>query len=153
MRFHDTDRNRELFGGGRNDRCPRCEAGSGSLCEACQQELKDESHVPDHVAPLCDRCEAAEAHLDTPGDLDLCDDCADHLRDTFAGSMARIDDPDDWGLVPVESAEVAHCELEILIEETVDEDPDPLTDDVFQTRDVLSAALTVAATHRSEDSR
>jgi hypothetical protein len=151
MRFHDTDRNRELFGAGRNDRCPRCEAGYGSLCEACQQELADHSLVPDDVAPRCEHCGDVEADPDTPGDLDLCAECVDDLRETFVAWMARIDDPNDWVLVPVESAEVAHRELAFLIEETADEEPDPLTDDVFEARDVFSAALTVAAAHQTED--
>lgn len=40
-----------------------------------------------------------------------------------------------------ETTEVALRELNILIEETTDDDPDPLTDDIFRARDELQAAV------------
>ncbi len=39
------------------------------------------------------------------------------------------------------TAEVALQELEILIERTADDDPDPLQDDIFQARDELAEVL------------
>ena len=39
------------------------------------------------------------------------------------------------------TAEVALRELDILIERTAEDDPDPLQDDVFQARDELAEGL------------
>lgn len=44
--------------------------------------------------------------------------------------------------ISIETAEVAWFELETLIKVTEDQDPDPLTDRVFQARSELKDALT-----------
>lgn len=46
--------------------------------------------------------------------------------------------------VPAETADTARRELDMLIERTRGEEPDPLTDDVFQARDELEAVLEAA---------
>lgn len=48
---------------------------------------------------------------------------------------------DDTVEISERTAEVAERELDLLIIETEDEDPDPLTDDVFQAREELREVL------------
>ena len=53
------------------------------------------------------------------------------------------DEPDDHVEISRETAEVCRRELDMLIKNTEDEEPDPLTDDVFHAVDELRDVLGV----------
>lgn len=59
----------------------------------------------------------------------------------MVGNTTADEEQNETVEINAESAEVARRELELLIEETEGEEPDPLTDDVFRALSDISESL------------
>lgn len=59
----------------------------------------------------------------------------------MSSSLKHQEAPLDRVIITAMAAEVALRELNNLINDTKNEEPDPLTDDVFRARDEIAAAL------------